>query len=281
MLALSVSIAEIVGDELVVRRGFRVVENLSELFEVRRAQQMIDVGEGGLGVLAQPRNILQNAFFVFEFAVFAGLQIESFDFLALEGPEVGEAELFLLSPRDFVEFAVTVFPGAKDNGDGVLGGLRGGEIVENAALGSGVIELLLLVLAVDVAEPGRDLFEQGGGDGAAGGEGAGFAVGEDFAFDEEFVFFEGDAGFFEQGANGGGFGEVENAADAGAVRAGADEIGRGSAAEEEAKGIDDDRLAAARFAGKEVETVVEAQTEALNDGEIFDVEFDQHERIVP
>ena len=68
-------------------------------------------------------------------------------------------------------------------------------------------------------------------DGAAGGEGAGFAVGEDFAFDEEFVFFEGDAGFLEQGANGGGFGEVENAADAGAVRAGADEIGRGSATE--------------------------------------------------
>ena len=192
---------------------------------------VVQSGEGGLGVLVQTGDILQNAFFVFQFAVFAGLQIESFDFLALEGPEVGEAELFLLSSRDFVEFAVTVFPGAKDNGDGVLGGLRGGEIVENAALGSGVIELLLLVLAVDVAEPGRDLFEQGGGYRAPGGEGAGFAVGEDFAFDEEFVFFEGDAGFLEQGTNGGGFGEVENATDTGAVRAGADEIGRGSATE--------------------------------------------------
>ena len=36
---------EIVGDELVVIGRFRVVEDLAQLLEVRRAQQMIDVGE--------------------------------------------------------------------------------------------------------------------------------------------------------------------------------------------------------------------------------------------
>ena len=44
---------EIIGDELVVGRGLRVVEDGAQLLEVRRAQQMIDVGEGGLGERAQ------------------------------------------------------------------------------------------------------------------------------------------------------------------------------------------------------------------------------------
>ncbi len=40
---------EIVGDELVVGRGLRVVEDFTQLLEVRGPEQMIDVGEGGLG----------------------------------------------------------------------------------------------------------------------------------------------------------------------------------------------------------------------------------------
>ena len=44
---------EIVGDELVVRARLRVVENAAQLLEVRRAQQVIDVREGGLGERAQ------------------------------------------------------------------------------------------------------------------------------------------------------------------------------------------------------------------------------------
>ena len=44
---------EIVGDELVVGGGLGVVEDRAQLLEVRRAQQMIDVGEGGLGERAQ------------------------------------------------------------------------------------------------------------------------------------------------------------------------------------------------------------------------------------
>src|SRR5476649_2272694 len=44
---------KIVSHELVVRRRLRVVEDGAQLLEVRRAQQMIDVGEGGLGQRAQ------------------------------------------------------------------------------------------------------------------------------------------------------------------------------------------------------------------------------------
>ncbi len=44
---------EIIGDELVVGASFRVVEDFAQLLEVRRPQQMIDVGEGGLGQRAQ------------------------------------------------------------------------------------------------------------------------------------------------------------------------------------------------------------------------------------
>ncbi len=129
---------------------------------------------------------------------------------------------------------------------------------------------------MDVAEPGGELFEQRGGDGAGGGEGAGFAVGEDFAFDQEFIFFDGDAGFLEEGTEGGRVGEVEDAGDAGAVGAGADEVGGGAAAEEEAEGVDDDGFAAAGFAGEEVETVMKTEAQAFGDGEVFNVEFDQH-----
>ena len=44
---------EIVGDELVVGGGLGVVEDFAQLLQVRGAQQMIDVGEGGLGQRAQ------------------------------------------------------------------------------------------------------------------------------------------------------------------------------------------------------------------------------------
>ena len=44
---------EVVGDELVVGARLRVVEDVAQLLEVRRAQQVIDVGEGGLGQRAQ------------------------------------------------------------------------------------------------------------------------------------------------------------------------------------------------------------------------------------
>ena len=44
---------KIVGDELVVIGRFRVVEDLAQLLEVRRPQQVVDVGEGRLRERAQ------------------------------------------------------------------------------------------------------------------------------------------------------------------------------------------------------------------------------------
>ena len=38
---------QVIGDELVVRGRLRVVEDGAELFQMRRPQQVVDVGEGG------------------------------------------------------------------------------------------------------------------------------------------------------------------------------------------------------------------------------------------
>ena len=40
---------EVIGDELVVRGRLRVVEDGAQLLQMRRPQQVVDVGEGGLG----------------------------------------------------------------------------------------------------------------------------------------------------------------------------------------------------------------------------------------
>jgi len=44
---------EIIGDELVVVGGLRIVEDRAQLLEMRGPQQVVDVGERGLGERAQ------------------------------------------------------------------------------------------------------------------------------------------------------------------------------------------------------------------------------------
>ena len=64
------------------------------------------------------------------------------------------------------------------------------------------------------------------------------------------------------------------------VRPGADHIGRRPAAEQQAQGVDDDRLAAAGFSGQQVQAAVESNAEALDDRVVFDGEFGDHVQII-
>lgn len=231
---------------------------------------------GGGDVFGEFGDVFENAALVLEFGIFAGLEVEGFDFGALEAPEVGKAELFLFGAVEAGEFAEGGLPAGVGLGGPFESGGGGPGFVEEFALGVGGEEFLLVVLAVDVAEEGGDVAEEGDGDGAGGGEGAGFASGEEFALDEEFAVFGFEAGGSEKGLEAGIGGQGEEARDESAGGAGSDHLGGGASAEQEAEGVDDERLAGAGFAGEGVETGVQAKTEAFDDGKVLDGEFDQH-----
>ena len=135
---------------------------------------------------------------------------------------------------------------------------------------------LLIVLSVDVGEVGGEILEQGRGDGAAADERARLSIGLDFALDEQLAVFDFEAGGVEQAADRGVVPYVEDAGDACAGFSGADHFIRCAAAEEEAQSVDDDRLAAAGFAGEEVEAGVEVHAQPLDDGVVFDDELEEH-----
>ncbi|MEI9977087.1 MAG: hypothetical protein WDO73_36575 [Ignavibacteriota bacterium] len=62
----------------------------------------------------------------------------------------------------------------------------GGEGVQHVALGVGDKEELLIVLAVNVTQMGRQILEEGDGDRPAADERARFSAGQDFAFHQQF-----------------------------------------------------------------------------------------------
>ena len=71
-------------------------------------------------------------------------------------------------------------------------------------------------------------------------------------------------------------GHVEDGLDGGGVRAGADEIGLGPAAAYKQKGVDDDRLSRAGFAGEDVQPGREGDARFLDDGKVSYGELAQH-----
>src|SRR5579864_2730925 len=132
--------------------------------------------------------------------------------------------------------------------------VRVSERVEHVALDRRRKELLLIVLAVNIAQMRRQVAQQRRSGGAIGDEGSRLAVREDFTLDQKFVVFDFDAGIGEKSGRGG---ELEYAGDAGALGAGADHFGGGSTAEEKIERVDHDGFAAARFTGKQVQAAME------------------------
>ena len=231
---------------------------------------------GGAGAFGELVDVLEDAAFLIERGIFAGVGRDILDLFFLEGPEVGQAGAFLFGPVEIVEFGGGGAPLGMEIGDASEGGFGEAELVDHFALGVVGEETLLIVLAVDVAEEGSEFLQKGGGNGAAIEEGARLTVGQDFAFEDQFVFGGFDAGMLENGGEGGGLGLFEDAGDAGAFGAAAHHFGRGAATEEQAEGVDDDGFAGAGLAGEEVQTRVEADAESLDDGVVFNQQFDQH-----
>ncbi len=149
------------------------------------------------------------------------------------------------------------------------------EGIEHVALGFAGEKQLLIVLAVDIRQIRAEIAEQRGGHGAAAQEGAGLAACQNFALHQQLAVFDFDAGGLQQAADGAVL-HLEGACHAGARSAGAHHVSGSARAEEQAEGVDDDGFAAAGLTGKEVEAVVELDAEALDDGQIFDHEFEEH-----
>jgi len=148
-------------------------------------------------------------------------------------------------------------PFGEESGDAVDQVGLGGKGVEHVALGFGGKEKLLIVLAVDVGEQGGEFPEQGSRHRPAADKGARFAAGEDFALDEQLSVFGFEAGGVEQAADRALVAHFEDTGHASAGFAGANHVGGCAPAEQEAQGVDDDRLAAARLAGQQVQAGVE------------------------
>ena len=69
---------------------------------------------------------------------------------------------------------------------------------------------------------------------------------------------------------------LEDGFDGGRVLAGADEVARRAAAEEQADRLDEDRLARAGFAGQDVEARLELDLDGVDDREVRDAEEAEH-----
>ena len=134
------------------------------------------------------------------------------------------------------------------------------ELIQQVELGLRQQQSLVLVLPVDVDEVADGLAQhRGGGEGVVD-ERAASALRGDFAADEDLA----------------AVGSFNRRLDHRVVGARADEVGHGAAAEEEADGFHEDRLAGAGLAGEYGEARAELQFELVDDGESLDAEVSDH-----
>ncbi len=127
---------------------------------------------------------------------------------------------------------------------------------------------------MDEGQLGGELLEHLHGGGLVVDEDAALAGGEDFAAENDVVGFSVDAVGLEDGFRAGR--GLEDTGDHGLVGAVADHVGRGFAAHEEGERVDQDGLACAGFAGKEIEAGAEGGDGVIDDGVVFSAEFDEH-----
>jgi hypothetical protein len=150
-----------------------------------------------------------------------------------------------------------------------------GEVVDEREVRRRVEQALRLVLAVHRrrgAAPGRAARPR---DDRAVGRRAPLAVRLQLAPEHELVAVLGQRALFQQGA---GVLQLEDGLDGRSLLARPDEIGRGALAEDEAQGIDQDRLAGAGLAGEQGQAGSERQLERGDERDV--VYFQQLEHVV-
>ena len=155
--------------------------------------------------------------------------------------------------------------------------VRARERVQHLALDGGREELLLIVLAVDIAQ------EAAPDRAAAPRWRAGFrrsARDLPFARISRSTSSSSSSGSMPASSSSfakrGRCSDLEDARDPRALRSAAHHFGRGAAAEQQAQRVHHDRFAAAGFARQQIQAAMEAHADALDDGVVFDRQLDQH-----
>ena len=116
------------------------------------------------------------------------------------------------------------------------------------------------MLSVEVHEGAEAFLERGGRDELVVEERAAAALGRNLAPDDDLT----------------AVGRLEDRLDRGRGLAGADEVGRRAAADEQTNRLDDDRLAGARLAREDVEAGLELDLERLDDGQMPNAQKPDH-----
>ena len=152
---------------------------------------------------------------------------------------------------------------AKGRGDAQLRLGETGPGIEDREVLIRVQKLLVLVLSMELDQPVRQVLERGGRGQRARDEGAAPALCGDFASNDQV---------------GGLARDFEDRFDGGEVLAGAHQVGRRTAAQQEADGLDEDGLAGPGFARQDVERMFKLDRDRLDDRQVADGKVAQHRR---
>ena len=155
-----------------------------------------------------------------------------------------------------------------------------GEGVEQAAVGGGIDQRALVVLAVDLDQGGTDRLQRLHADRLVVDEGAGAAVGElDPAEDHLAGIVQ--PVLREDLRRGVIFGDIEHGSDLPLLRAVAHEAGIAAAAERQRKGIEQDGFARTGLAGQNREARCEFDIEPFDQDDVTDRQTRQHGILFP
>ena len=146
----------------------------------------------------------------------------------------------------------------------LLAVVKAGPGVEQRQVLARIEQLLVFVLAMQFDQPVGEVLECAGGGQRSGDEGPAAALRGDFAADDDLL----PPSVFEDGFDGG------------QLLAGADQILRGAAAEEEPDGFDEDGFAGAGLARQDVERLFKVDGDRLDDRQVANGEIANHKSIV-
>src|SRR5205814_936430 len=118
---------------------------------------------------------------------------------------------------------------------------------------------LVLVLSVQLDEPAREVLQRAGRSKSAVDERAAPALRGDLASDDQLFAAALEDGFYRR-----------------AVFAGANQVARRPAAQQQADGLDEDRFAGAGFAREDVQPRLELDLGGVNDGQVADAQEAEH-----